>query len=304
MVSTNMRQTARGGNGIPDLDTLNDTQKLQLAERANEIYRRQIKFMKQHLASLRSLIQDKDNIIENITMRYDCGILKHTAILSDGDGQNDECRRGKVLAQCSILENVEMKSMLKQLGDKETSEIRASEQSSGLRKESDGMDQIDAETTMTDSYGCSQTEKLQLAERANDIYRQQLKCMQDYLPALRSKIQDKENVISSLVLRCDLGCTQSPSDSGTAVDDDKEDHELRQAQTLVQRVSLVNHELRIAVCANTALSTWFLAGYIRWILEPGRYIPDSILRLIMQYNEGTMWMGKCIQRRKTLPFIF
>ena len=49
---------------------LNDVQKLQLAERANEIYRQQLKYMQDHLASLRSLIQDKENIIvcDNQTM--------------------------------------------------------------------------------------------------------------------------------------------------------------------------------------------------------------------------------------------
>ena len=43
--------------------SLNDTQKLQLAERLNGIYRQQLKYMQDHLASLRSLIQDKENII-------------------------------------------------------------------------------------------------------------------------------------------------------------------------------------------------------------------------------------------------
>eukprot|EP01083_Nonionella_stella_P262157 891748_1 len=43
-----------------DIDSeLNETQKLQLAERSNEIYRQQLKYMQDHLASLLSFIQDQ-----------------------------------------------------------------------------------------------------------------------------------------------------------------------------------------------------------------------------------------------------
>lgn len=60
---------------VNDTNTLPDTQRLQLAEQACEIYRQQLKYMQDHLASLRSLIQDKENIIENLTLRYDLGII-------------------------------------------------------------------------------------------------------------------------------------------------------------------------------------------------------------------------------------
>eukprot|EP01083_Nonionella_stella_P134471 409121_1 len=70
------KETQGGGNGvIMESSELNETQKLQLAERANEIYRQQLKYMQDHLASLRSLIQDKENIIENLMLRYDLGII-------------------------------------------------------------------------------------------------------------------------------------------------------------------------------------------------------------------------------------
>ena len=47
------------------------TQKLQLAERGNEIYRQQLQYMRSHLASLRALDVDKLNIIHNLILRYD-----------------------------------------------------------------------------------------------------------------------------------------------------------------------------------------------------------------------------------------
>eukprot|EP01083_Nonionella_stella_P004513 13067_1 len=55
------KETQSDGNGV--IIELNETQKLQLAEHANEIYRQQLKYMQDHLASLRALIQDKENII-------------------------------------------------------------------------------------------------------------------------------------------------------------------------------------------------------------------------------------------------
>eukprot|EP01084_Bolivina_argentea_P319849 554826_1 len=59
-----------GGVQLSENNELNVEQKLQLAERANEIYRQQLKYMQDHLASLRALIQDKENIIENLMSRY------------------------------------------------------------------------------------------------------------------------------------------------------------------------------------------------------------------------------------------
>ena len=102
---------------------LNDVQKLQLAERANEIYRQQLKYMQDHLASLRSLIQDKENIIENLMLRYDLGIIAQDADRQGGNLAPDEIeveelrRKAEALAQRTILENFELREMVNELRD-------------------------------------------------------------------------------------------------------------------------------------------------------------------------------------------
>ena len=111
------KQTTGGhqssGVQMQDSAELNETQKLQLAERANEIYRQQLKYMQDHLASLRSLIQDKENIIENLMLRYDLGIITQDANRQGGNLQPDEIeleelrRKAEALAQRTILENFE-----------------------------------------------------------------------------------------------------------------------------------------------------------------------------------------------------
>ena len=104
---------------------LTDQQKLHLAERANEIYRQQLRYMQDHLASLRSLIQDKENIIENLILRYDLGIITTDSARTDGnlspdeiDLQKEELRRkAEALAQRTILENFELRQMVNELRD-------------------------------------------------------------------------------------------------------------------------------------------------------------------------------------------
>jgi hypothetical protein len=106
-----------------DPNELNTEQKLQLAERANEIYRQQLKYMQDHLASLRSLIQDKENIIENLMLRYDLGIItqdqnRQSGNLSSDEIENEELRRkAEALAQRTILENFELREMVNELRD-------------------------------------------------------------------------------------------------------------------------------------------------------------------------------------------
>ena len=108
---------------IGDTDTLNETQKLQLAERANEIYGQQLKYMQDHLASLRSLIQDKENIIENLMLRYDLGIItqdttrRNANLGADEIEQTELRRKAEALAQRSILENFELREMVNELRD-------------------------------------------------------------------------------------------------------------------------------------------------------------------------------------------
>jgi len=110
-------------NGMNDSSDLNETQKLQLAERANEIYRQQLKYMQDHLASLRSLIQDKENIIENLMLRYDLGIITQDSNRQSGNlgadeiEQNELRRKAEALAQRTILENFELREMVNELRD-------------------------------------------------------------------------------------------------------------------------------------------------------------------------------------------
>ena len=58
-----------------DADLEQTEQKLKQVERANEIYRQQLRYMQDYLASLQTLIQDKENIIENLMLRHDLGII-------------------------------------------------------------------------------------------------------------------------------------------------------------------------------------------------------------------------------------
>jgi len=109
--------------GMVESNELNETQKLQLAERANEIYRQQLKYMQDHLASLRSLIQDKENIIENLMLRYDLGIITQDSNRQGGNLSPDEIeleelrRKAEALAQRTILENFELREMVNELRD-------------------------------------------------------------------------------------------------------------------------------------------------------------------------------------------
>ena len=107
---------------MQDPTDLNEIQKLKLAERANEIYRQQLKYMQDHLASLRSLIQDKENIIENLMLRYDLGIITQDTArqgnLSPDEIESEELRRkAEALAQRTILENFELREMVNELRD-------------------------------------------------------------------------------------------------------------------------------------------------------------------------------------------
>jgi len=117
--------TPNGNNSMQQQDSneLNEIQKLQLAERANEIYRQQLKYMQDHLASLRSLIQDKENIIENLMLRYDLGIINQDQLRQGGNLSPDEIemeelrRKAEALAQRTILENFELREMVNELRD-------------------------------------------------------------------------------------------------------------------------------------------------------------------------------------------
>merc|ERR1712130_1010670 len=70
------------------------------------------------------LIQDKENIIENLMLRYDLGIIAQDASRQQGGNlgpdeiEMEELRRkAEALAQRSILENFELREMVNELRD-------------------------------------------------------------------------------------------------------------------------------------------------------------------------------------------
>ena len=71
--------------------------------------------MQDHLQSLRSLIHDKESIIENLMLRYDLGILQRDPARSEKSYAADEMdpeelrRKAEGLAQRTILENFELR---------------------------------------------------------------------------------------------------------------------------------------------------------------------------------------------------
>ena len=79
--------------------------------------------MQDHLASLRSLIQDKENIIENLMLRYHLGIITQDPSRKNGNLGADEIeqtelrRKAEALAQRTILENFDLREMVKELRD-------------------------------------------------------------------------------------------------------------------------------------------------------------------------------------------
>ena len=79
--------------------------------------------MQNHLASLRSLIQGKENVIENLMLRYDLGLITQDSNRQGGNLSRDEVEpeelrcKAKALAQHHILENLHHreKIMIKEL---------------------------------------------------------------------------------------------------------------------------------------------------------------------------------------------
>ena len=106
------------GNPIKsEFEKVGDFQTFVMAERANEIYRQQLKYMQDHLASLRSLIQDKENIIENMMLRFETKIIKmdpnreNCNLGADEIEQEELRRKAEALAQRTILENYELREL-------------------------------------------------------------------------------------------------------------------------------------------------------------------------------------------------
>jgi len=83
---------------------------LALSERALQIYREQVKCLQEHLSNMRVLNESKDRVIQNLTLRFDLGILPHTSASNTATLPVDDKemrRRAEALAQRTILENFE-----------------------------------------------------------------------------------------------------------------------------------------------------------------------------------------------------
>jgi len=99
------------------------TQKLQLAERANQIYRQQLKYMQDHLTTLRAFLLDKENVIQNLMLRFEIGLLQMDSTRRDDNLNPDEIdqeelrKKAEILAQRTILENFELREMVSDLRD-------------------------------------------------------------------------------------------------------------------------------------------------------------------------------------------
>ena len=105
-------------------DELTTEQKLQLAERANEVQRQQLKYMQDHLASLRSLIQDKEDIIENLQSRLVLSSVEK-AIAAERRPKygttemtlEEKYHKSSALSQRTILKNFQLREMVNELRD-------------------------------------------------------------------------------------------------------------------------------------------------------------------------------------------
>eukprot|EP01083_Nonionella_stella_P253891 873209_1 len=101
---------------------LNVFQKLELAERANEIYRQQLRDLQDDLTSLRVMEKDQKNIIENLYLRYDLGIITQDPNKKQNTPSNEidleELRlKAEAIAGKTILENFEIREMTDALRD-------------------------------------------------------------------------------------------------------------------------------------------------------------------------------------------
>lgn len=92
-------------------------ERLKLSERALEIYRQQLKNEREQTVAVRSMVADKEAIIENLMLRYDLGILSsedtpvalHTKAETHPKPADDMRVKAEALAQRTILENFELR---------------------------------------------------------------------------------------------------------------------------------------------------------------------------------------------------
>ena len=88
----------------------------QRAEVANQIYRGQLKYMQDDLASQRSRIEDKKMTIENLMLRYDLVINTQDSNRQSGDLSTDEIEDLEDM-QRTVLENFERREAVNELRD-------------------------------------------------------------------------------------------------------------------------------------------------------------------------------------------
>eukprot|EP00483_Globobulimina_turgida_P007753 UN07768 len=101
-------------------DELQLQMKLQYTERANEIYPKQLKYMQDHLVALRSLVQDKENIVQNLILRYDLGSITKTTKTSTNINvftATDHDEKIEITVQRFCLENFELRESVNELRD-------------------------------------------------------------------------------------------------------------------------------------------------------------------------------------------
>eukprot|EP01084_Bolivina_argentea_P156594 272924_1 len=164
------------------MDDLTTQQRLQLNERANEIYLEQFGFMEKHLESLRSLEQDKEHIISQLMYLYDLEHIKqdpkrqsHNLTLDEIDLVMEELtQKSNALADKIISQNIELLNILTEYGNYKVVryEYRQNKSSNHVP--------IITSNEILQSNDITIEQKVTLVEKENETYRQQLKYMQDH----------------------------------------------------------------------------------------------------------------------------
>ena len=113
------------------------SKKIQLGQRANEIYRQQTQHVMKECDKIQDIVENKCNIIENLLYRYDCGILPKDETLwsifffkikngniqfTFNDASNEYLsnqvlitKQANQLAKISLLENFDLKQKIQQI---------------------------------------------------------------------------------------------------------------------------------------------------------------------------------------------
>lgn len=110
-------------------EELSTLEKLQLSERANQIYGEQLKYMQDHIAVIRSNAQDQDKIFNNITLRHRLGIISMNDLddirgndydqINDNDqdeiDETDLLPKALALSTKTMLENIALQAVVTEL---------------------------------------------------------------------------------------------------------------------------------------------------------------------------------------------